>query len=146
MVVFLFFFNHEMRECNCCDAFSYMYFVLHDVMNKNVFAQLNRTQHVSYNQGIKHDDVTKRKHFPRHWPFVWGIHRSTVNSQHKGQRRGALMFSLICTSNKRLSKQSWDWWFETPSRPLWRHCNDTHRHSMWNTHQSPNCQTSNIQQ
>ena len=24
----------------------------------------------------------------------------------------------------RLSKQSWGWWFETPSRPLWRHCND----------------------
>ena len=22
-----------------------------------------------------------------------------------------------------LSKQSWGWWFETPSRPLWRHCN-----------------------
>ena len=26
--------------------------------------------------------------------------------------------------NKRLSKQSWGWWFETPSRPLWRHCNE----------------------
>ena len=26
--------------------------------------------------------------------------------------------------NKRLSKQSWDWWFETPSCSLWRHCND----------------------
>ena len=25
--------------------------------------------------------------------------------------------------NKRLSKQSWGWWFETISRPLWRHCN-----------------------
>ena len=25
--------------------------------------------------------------------------------------------------NKRLSKQSWGWWFETPSRPSWRHCN-----------------------
>ena len=25
--------------------------------------------------------------------------------------------------NKRLSKQCWGWWFETPSRPLWRHCN-----------------------
>ena len=25
--------------------------------------------------------------------------------------------------NKRLSKQSWGWWFEMPSRPLWRHCN-----------------------
>ena len=26
--------------------------------------------------------------------------------------------------NKRLSKQSWDWWFEAPSRPLWRHSNE----------------------
>ena len=26
--------------------------------------------------------------------------------------------------NKRLRKQSWGWWFEMPSRPLWRHCND----------------------
>ena len=25
--------------------------------------------------------------------------------------------------NKRLSKQLWGWWFETPSRPLWRQCN-----------------------
>ena len=25
--------------------------------------------------------------------------------------------------NKRLSKQSWGWWFQTPSHPLWRHCN-----------------------
>ena len=23
-----------------------------------------------------------------------------------------------------LSKQSWGWWFETLSRPLWRHCNE----------------------
>ena len=34
--------------------------------------------------------------FPRNWPFVRGIHRSPVNSPHKGQWRGALMFSLIC--------------------------------------------------
>ena len=27
--------------------------------------------------------------------------------------------------NKRLSKQSWGWWFETPSRPVWRHRNGT---------------------
>ena len=33
--------------------------------------------------------------FPRYWPFVRGIHRSPVNSPHKGQWRGALMFSLI---------------------------------------------------
>ena len=45
---------------------------------------------------IAHDDVIKWKHFPRYWPFVRGIHRSPVNSPHKGQWRGALMFSLIC--------------------------------------------------
>ena len=43
-----------------------------------------------------HDDVIKWKHFPRYWPFVRRIHRSPVNSSHKGQWRGALMFSLIC--------------------------------------------------
>ena len=25
--------------------------------------------------------------------------------------------------NKQLSKQSWGWWLDTLSRPLWRHCN-----------------------
>ena len=29
--------------------------------------------------------------------------------------------------NKRLSKQSWGWWFETLSRSLWRHRNDWFR-------------------
>ena len=43
-----------------------------------------------------HDDVIKWKHFPRYWPFVRGIHRSPVNSPHKGQWRGALMFTSIC--------------------------------------------------
>ena len=42
-----------------------------------------------------HDDVMKWKYFPRYWPFVRGIHRPPVNSPHKGQRRGALIFSLI---------------------------------------------------
>ena len=28
--------------------------------------------------------------------------------------------------NKWSSKQSWCWWFETQSRPLWRHCNAKH--------------------
>ena len=44
-----------------------------------------------------HDNVIKWKHFPRYWPFVRGTHRSPVNSPHKGQWRGALMFSSICT-------------------------------------------------
>ena len=43
-----------------------------------------------------HADAIKWKHFPRYWPFVRGIHWSPVNSPHKGQLRGALMFPLIC--------------------------------------------------
>ena len=42
------------------------------------------------------DDIIKWKPIPCYWPFVWGIHQSPVNSPHKGQWRGALMFSLIC--------------------------------------------------
>ena len=32
-------------------------------------------------------------------------------------------FDIFCDPclNKRLSKQSWGWWFESLSRPLWRH-------------------------
>ena len=70
-----------------------------------------------------HDYVIKWKHFPRYWPFVRGIHRSSVNSPHKGQWRGALMFFFYLRLIKRLSKHSRGWWFETPLRPLWRHCN-----------------------
>ena len=47
-----------------------------------------------------HDDVIKWKHFPHYWPFVRGIHRGPVNSLHKDQWRGALMFSLICARIK----------------------------------------------
>ena len=43
-----------------------------------------------------HDDVIKWKHFPHYWPFAREIHWSTVNSPHKGQYCGALIFSLLC--------------------------------------------------
>ena len=43
-----------------------------------------------------HNGVNKWKCFPRWWFFVRGIHRWPVNSPHKGQWRGSLMFSLIC--------------------------------------------------
>ena len=64
----------------------------------------------------------KWKHYPRYWPFVRGIHRSPVNSLHKGQWCGALMFALICAWINCSSKKRRGWWFETLSRPLWRHC------------------------
>ena len=70
-----------------------------------------------------HDDVIKWKHFPRYWRFVRIIHRSPLNSPLKGQWHGALIFCLICAWINGWVKQSWDWWLETHSRPLWRHCN-----------------------
>ena len=70
-----------------------------------------------------HDGVIQWKHFPRYWPFVRGIYRSPLNSPHKVQQHGALMFSLIFAMNKQLSKQSWCWWFAMPPHPLWRHWN-----------------------
>ena len=70
-----------------------------------------------------HVDVIKWKYFfTCYWPFVRGIQRSPVNSPHKRPvTRSVDVFSDL-RLNKRLRKQSWDWWFETPSRSLWRHC------------------------
>ena len=45
---------------------------------------------------VYHDAVIKWKHFPCYWHFVRGIHRPPVKSPHKGQWRGALIYSLIC--------------------------------------------------
>ena len=43
--------------------------------------------------------------------------------------------------DKRLSKQSWGWWFETLSCPLWRHCNELQRLDYMIGYQ--NCSPSN---
>ena len=71
---------------------------------------------------LPHDNVIKWKHFPRYWPCVRGIHRSPMESPHKGQWRFDVFFDLRL--NKRLSKHSRRRWFEMPSGLLWHHCND----------------------
>ena len=49
---------------------------------------------------------------------------------------GQLWCSLNLRMNKRLSKQSWGWWSETPSCSLWRQCNDVGDfcNMLWITH------------
>ena len=73
---------------------------------------------------VVHDDAVKWKHFPRYWTFVQGIHRSPVNSPHKSQWRGALMFSLIC---------AWinGWVNNREAGDLRRHCADCDVTVMW---------------
>ena len=72
-----------------------------------------------------YDDAIKWKHFPRYWPFVRGIHRSPVNSPHKVPVTRSFDVYFDLRPDKRLSKQSWGWWFETLSHSLWRHRNAT---------------------
>ena len=72
-----------------------------------------------------HDDVMKWKHFPRYWPIVRRI-PGEFTAQRPVTRSLDIFFDLRL--NKRLSKQSWGWWFETQSRPLWRHRNDLTRY------------------
>ena len=57
---------------------------------------------------------------------------SPVTGEFPSQRPVTRSFDVFydLRMNKRLSKQRWGWWFETPSRPLWRHCNDS-RSYLW---------------
>ena len=50
---------------------------------------------------------------------------SPVPSEFPAQRPVGRSFDVFfdLRLNKRLSKQSWSWWFEMLSRPLWRQCN-----------------------
>ena len=91
-------------DCPSCDKpwFIFHFTTLDDVCQITEMAPPTRTTsywllcgHSERGGLLMHDDVIKWKHFPRNWPFVREIHRSPVNFPHKGQWRGALMFSLI---------------------------------------------------
>ena len=79
--------------------------------------------------------------FSRHFANPWWRHQmeafsallaicagnSPVTGEFPAQRQVTRSFDVFfhLHLNERLSKQSWGWWFETPSRPLWRHSNAT---------------------
>ena len=61
---------------------------------------------------------------------------SPVTGEFPSQKSAS--FDIFFGLNKQLSKQSWGWWFETPSRSLWRHCSGStrclrtiHAHMGW---------------
>ena len=57
--------------------------------------------------------------FPAQWPVT---------------RSFGVFFDLRL--NERLSKQSWGWWFETPSSPFWRHSNAIFVSDKWTSDRS----------
>ena len=54
--------------------------------------------------------------------FVWEFPITSEFPTHRPVTRSFDVFFDL-RLNKRLSKQLWGWWFETPSCPSWRHCN-----------------------
>ena len=84
----------------------YVYFIVDSHIHVHVVSLLHMTcinRNIQALNGTfiaivvnKYDDVIKWKHFPRYWQFVLGNPQWPVNLSHKGQWRGALMFSLIC--------------------------------------------------
>ena len=71
---------------------------------------------------FSHDDGIKWKHFPLYWPFEREFTDHRWIPVQRPVTRSFDGFIDMCL-NKRLSKQSWGWWFETPPRSLWRHYN-----------------------
>ena len=79
------------------------------------------------NQALWHDDVIEWKKIPviGHLCGEFTGHRWIPLTK----ASDAELWSFFkLRLNKRLSKQWWGWWFETPSRPLWRHCNEDLTH------------------
>ena len=58
---------------------------------------------------------------------------SPVTGEFPAQRPATQSFDVFfdLRLNKRLSKQSWGWWFETLSQPLWRHRNALKISQQW---------------
>ena len=63
------------------------------------------------------------------------VGNSPVSGEFPAQRPVTQSFDVFfdLRLNKRLSKQSWGWWFETPSLSLWRHSNVQHCADVFST-------------
>ena len=78
--------------------------------------------------GSCHDDVIKWKHYWMKTLLALCAGNSPVTGEFPSQRPVTRSFDVFfdLRLNKRLSKQSRGWRFETPSRPLWPHHNVEH--------------------
>ena len=74
---------------------------------------------VLYINGFEYIIFTNRQHYSIRTELYL-----TVTGEFPAKRPVTRSFDAFfdLRLNKRLSKQSWGWWFETPSRPLCRHC------------------------
>ena len=115
--------HHPSAKCSPITPYSN---ILHtvDIPNWNIHPGVGESNSSAPNWTISHDDI-KWKHLLHYWPFVKGIHWWSVDSPHKGQWHGALMFSLICTQTK-------DWANNRSASDLRCHCTYYDVIVMWN--------------
>ena len=99
----------EMRFCSQCLRLSH----------ETVVWALCHTMMTSWNRNIFHVSGHLCGEFTAHrWIPAW---RPVTRSFD-------VFFDLRL--NQRFSKQSVGWWFETPSHPLWHHCNISSYHNL----------------
>ena len=118
---------YNISECLCIGVFLYLY--THAVYMYIYNISPLSMPHVYYGRALQkrvlkcsvrheHDDVIKWKPFFALLALCAG--NSHVTGEFRAQRPVTLSFDIFfdLRLNKPLSKQSWGWWFETPSRPL----------------------------
>ena len=73
-----------------------------------------------------HDDIIKMETFSALLALCAG--NSPVTGEFPAQKLVTRTYDVFfdLRLNKLLSKQSWDWWFETSLCSLWHHCNASH--------------------
>ena len=117
LVIFYWYVNHfntrwsevriippDVSQQTICTSALYLYRRIPILCLKNQPVSVDMSVNISYDitpcLGLKKFDTPWRshqmKHFPRYWSSVRGIHRSPMDSPHKGQCREALIFALIC--------------------------------------------------
>ena len=136
-------FMYAHSECSFCMLMSYLFLETYWLYNNYILPYMkfdskthkyctkgisfktwfhnNFTSYMYNVYTIAHDDVIKMEAL-----LALCAVNSPITGEFPSQRsvmRSFDVFFDLCL-DKRLSKQSWGWWFETSSSSLWRHCND----------------------
>ena len=109
------------------EDFEYLQYLIAKISQKRRYSfvplKINSARHVLTNAWWRH----QMEAFSALLAICAG--NSPVPAEFPSQRPVTRSFDVFfdLRPNKRLSKQRWGWWFETPSIPLWRNCNESYR-------------------
>ena len=130
----------ETAPCLLCLITQFLDFHLDDEANKfelfiqslcvNSSLSLSQWRYHTNSQSLHHFSVTWWRHQRETFSALLALcaGNSPVTDEFPSQRPVTRSFDVFfdLPLSKRLSKQSRGLWFETPSRPFWRHCYEMH--------------------